>query len=106
MKREILGIVIVVFVLLVMGSCKSTQQNDRQGPGNGQKNGKPSVEELFEKMDANEDGKLSKEEVKGPLSNDFDEIDSNEDGFLSKEEINNAPKPSGPQNGGMQHGRR
>lgn len=44
-------------------------------------------------MDANEDGKLSKEEVKGPLKNDFTKIDTDEDGFLSKEEIEQVPKP-------------
>ena len=44
-------------------------------------------------MDADEDGKLSKKEVKGPLKNDFSKIDTNEDGYLSKEELEKAPKP-------------
>ncbi len=52
-------------------------------------------------MDANKDGKLSKEEAKGPLLNDFAKIDTNSDGFISTEELEKAPKPSGqrPQQG-------
>ena len=52
-------------------------------------------------MDSNKDGKLSKEEVKGPLLNDFSKIDTNNDGYISKEELAKAPKPQGgnpPQN--------
>ena len=41
-------------------------------------------------MDANEDGKLSKKEVKGPLKKDFDKIDSNEDGFITKKELDSS----------------
>lgn len=55
---------------------------------------RPSLNDSFQKMDTNSDGKLSKEEVKGPLSNEFSKIDTNSDGFLSKEELKNAPKPS------------
>ena len=44
-------------------------------------------------MDANEDGKLSKEEVKGPLKDHFDTVDADEDGFITEEELENAPKP-------------
>ncbi|WP_089891179.1 EF-hand domain-containing protein [Kriegella aquimaris] len=53
----------------------------------------PSAEEIIKQMDKDEDGKLSKKEVKGPLKNDFAKIDANEDGFISKEEIEKAPKP-------------
>ena len=63
----------------------NNNQRDRREP--------PSIEEIFEHMDANEDGKLSKKEVKGPLSRDVDRIDANEDGFISKEELEKAPKP-------------
>ena len=44
-------------------------------------------------MDANEDGKLSKKELKGPIKNDFSKIDTNEDGFITKAELKRAPKP-------------
>ncbi len=56
----------------------------------------PSVEEIFNRMDKDEDGKLSKKEIKGPLKDSFAEIDSNEDGFLTEEEVLKAPKPKGP----------
>jgi hypothetical protein len=46
-------------------------------------------------MDANEDGKLSKYEVKGPLEKDFAKVDTNEDGFLSEKELEKTTKPKG-----------
>lgn len=63
----------------------NNEQRERREP--------PSVDQIFEHMDSNEDGKLSKKEVKGPLSRDFDRIDLNEDGFISREELEKAPKP-------------
>ena len=44
-------------------------------------------------MDANKDGKLSAKEVKGPLSEDFDRLDANDDGFLTEDELKNARPP-------------
>lgn len=55
----------------------------------------PSVDEIFEKMDENEDNQLSEKEVKGPLKEMFSDIDTDEDGFLTKEEVEKAPKPKG-----------
>ena len=46
-------------------------------------------------MDTDNDGMLSKAEVKGPLANDFSKIDSNSDGKISLTELKNAPKPQG-----------
>ncbi len=63
----------------------------RPNRGEGQKS--PTFNELLEKMDANEDGKLSEKEVKGPLKNDFSKVDTNEDGFITEEELKKAPKP-------------
>ncbi|GAA3520774.1 hypothetical protein GCM10022393_38810 [Aquimarina addita] len=45
-------------------------------------------------MDANSDGKLSVEEVEGPIKSDFSKIDADGDGFISKTELENAPKPN------------
>lgn len=53
----------------------------------------PAFSELLEKMDSNEDGKLSSDEIKGELKNHFAEIDTNEDGFITKAEFKKAPKP-------------
>ncbi|MGB3545474.1 MAG: EF-hand domain-containing protein [Saprospiraceae bacterium] len=55
---------------------------------------RPNLDEIF-KMDANQDGKLAKSEVKGPLQRDFATIDTNNDGFLSRTEVENAPQPQG-----------
>lgn len=45
--------------------------------------------EMWKKLDANGDGRLSRDEVAGHprLAKDFDAIDANKDGFLSPEEL-------------------
>ena len=40
-------------------------------------------------LDKNADGKISKEEARGPLKNDFNRLDENSDGFISMGEIPN-----------------
>lgn len=83
-KKTTFGI--LVFAIAALYSCPlAAQEGDRKGP--------PSFEKLLEKMDANEDGKLSENEVKGPLKKDFAKVDLNEDGFISEEEFDKAPKP-------------
>jgi len=80
---------IIIGLLTFLGTFTINAQSDqKQRPKS-----RPSVDEIFEQMDANEDGKLAESEVKGPIKNDFDKIDSNEDGFISKKELKNAPQP-------------
>lgn len=57
---------------------------------------RPSPEKIFVHMDKDSDGKLSKSEVRGPMSRHFSEIDANSDGYISKTEFENAPKPPKP----------
>lgn len=68
------------------------QRGNKQQQEGREQNSRPSIEQLLSHMDANKDGKLSKKEVKGPLANDFDKIDTDEDGYVTKEELENAPK--------------
>lgn len=65
----------------------------------GQRDGERGNRDVFE-MDTNNDGLLSKSEVKGPIVNDFDKIDTNGDGFISKIEFEAAPKPERAGQGG------
>jgi Ca2+-binding EF-hand superfamily protein len=89
-----------IIAAIVVSSCSSSKKT-AENTGN-----VPSTDEIFSQMDANKDGKLSKEEVRGPLQNDFSKIDTDGDGFISKEELNKAPKPKGqrpaPGQGGQQ----
>lgn len=76
------------------GKRRQKQQGEAQGKlkGDSQK-GQPNTYELIKRMDENEDGKLSMEEVKGRLKENFEKVDTDEDGFISKEELEKAPKP-------------
>ncbi|GAA3650546.1 EF-hand domain-containing protein [Flavivirga jejuensis] len=82
----LVGIVSFLFTLNANAQSSEGEQKDKK---------RPSIEELFTKMDANEDGKLSEKEIKGPLKKDFAKIDTDEDGFITKEELEKAPKPKG-----------
>ncbi|MFT5892982.1 MAG: Ca2+-binding EF-hand superfamily protein [Dokdonia sp.] len=88
MKRKSFktGLFTVALVCFVIGFSNAQSKGERpQKP--------PTYAKLLEKMDANEDGKLSQEEVKGPLKKKFTDVDTNEDGFISEEEFKNMPKP-------------
>jgi Ca2+-binding EF-hand superfamily protein len=87
MKKIILKMVFgAVFIL---GTANTFAQ-----PG-GQRKGQqpPTAAQLIKEMDANKDGKLAEDELKGPIKDDFAKIDLNKDGFLSLEELKKAPKP-------------
>lgn len=75
----------------LMGEYES---QERGGPPQGSGQGgrgpggeRPSVKDLFEKMDSNKDGKIEIKESKGPLKEKFSEVDINSDGYISKEEL-------------------
>jgi Ca2+-binding EF-hand superfamily protein len=90
MKSSTFKTIVLVFGLTVcMSNSSFAQSQDRQ-----QKT-PPTFSEMLEKMDANADGKLSEDEVKGPLKEGFSTIDTDEDGFISEKELENAPKPKG-----------
>lgn len=67
-------------------------------PGAGQFNPK----EAFARMDANKDGKISKDEARGPIEQNFDRIDGDSDGSISEEEFMAAARrlgAGGPEGG-------
>jgi len=92
MKRSTIIIASLFTIASITVSCKSSSETTERS---GQRKGgdRPNLETIFTQLDANKDGKISKSEAKGPLSDDFSKIDANEDGFISKEELKNAPKP-------------
>ncbi|PHR29168.1 MAG: hypothetical protein COA38_11695 [Fluviicola sp.] len=53
----------------------------------------PSPDRLFAEFDRNKDGRLSKDEVRGPIEQDFDHLDKNNDGYLTIDELSNMPPP-------------
>jgi Ca2+-binding EF-hand superfamily protein len=42
---------------------------------------------LFEELDINKDGKISKDEARGQLREDFDRIDTNHDSQIDRDEL-------------------
>jgi Ca2+-binding EF-hand superfamily protein len=46
-------------------------------------------------MDIDKNGKISKNEAKGPLSDQFTNIEKNSEGFLTLDELTNLPKRIG-----------
>ena len=109
MNTRNLKLVITIMTIALFASCKSTSEAESASKSSQSTNktserrqgGQPNVEQLIAQMDANKDGKLSKDEVKGPLKNDFSKIDADDDGYLSEEELENAPKPERQSGGGQ-----
>lgn len=75
-------------------SIKTANSGGREGGARGKRRGPPSAAQLLERMDADNDLKISKAEAKGPLAGDFDNLDSDADGFLTSKELS-AMKPKG-----------
>jgi Ca2+-binding EF-hand superfamily protein len=65
--------------------AEATKKRDaaKKGDAKGADRGR----QVFEGMDKNGDGKISKDEATGRLKENFDRIDSNSDGFISTEEM-------------------
>ena len=95
MKNAILKTVVATAGMLLLSSITANAQ-DHEGHDHKAPEQVPSVDAIFEKMDANKDGKLAADEVKGPLSEKFAVIDADADGFITKEEMESAPKPEKP----------
>jgi Ca2+-binding EF-hand superfamily protein len=63
---------------------------------------KHRVDNLFQQLDANRDGRISREEAKGQIREHFDEIDRNRDGVIDRDELMKAasekpaPAPKAP----------
>ena len=91
MKCKKFKTLVLAFGTIVLMSTSSFSQSENKGD----RKKPPTFSELLEKMDANEDGKLSEKEVKGPLKKHFKKVDADEDGFITEEELKKAPKPNG-----------
>lgn len=111
---------LAILTIAGLSSCKSsktvtdntsnTTQSDavenrtQQRPGGGERGQRGGRDrgEMFTRMDVNKDGKLTKDELRGPMVDRFEVIDTNKDGSISLEELKAAPRPQRGQrpNGG------
>ena len=66
------------------GGRKGGQRNKKAGQGDG---GGRNPSAVLKKLDEDGDGRISKAEFRGPPQ-EFGKIDANEDGYLTKEELN------------------
>ncbi len=70
-----------------------------QGGGPGGRGGQfVNPRAILERLDANKDGKLSKDEAQGPLKERFEQADANGDGFIGADELGRMPGLGGPPN--------
>ncbi len=81
MSRPLLALLIVGLLALLQPTVRGADK-----PADN-----PAVErrvhDVFERMDTNKDGKISKEEAKNFIAQNFDRIDANKDGFIDKDEL-------------------
>ena len=74
----------VLAAALVMGGA-AAYAGGKMGMGPGMHGPRPMMN--FEEIDANSDGKITKEEIAGQAKARFDAADADKDGFLTKEEM-------------------
>ena len=81
--------VVLPALALMIGINPAFAEDHWGGPHGGKGGGdrKPGLESMLEKLDANSDGKVSKEEFLSEQEARFSKFDANGDGFISKEEI-------------------
>lgn len=87
-----------VILLAVVAALFLTQgifAQDRQ-PGERDRNRRFDPAQWFDRMDENKDGKVSKEEFRGPEDR-FATADADKDGFLTKAEFEKMPRPERPE---------
>ncbi len=89
MNKKSLLLLILSAALLPLGAQAKPEGVPADGKG---KKGPPSPEQIIERMDADKNGTISKEEAKGPLAKNFDKIDANSDGQLDKKELRTVQK--------------
>ena len=75
-----------------MVSCGSPKENEKL---NELIDPRPTSSRIIAEMDSNQDGKLTPEEVKGPIAIDFNTLDANKDGYLDINELDRAEKKQG-----------
>lgn len=90
MKTKIIKATTVIGALLFLCTLNLNAQSSKNTE-RGKK--PPTFKQLLKEMDTDEDGKLSKSEIKGPLKEGFEKVDTDEDGFITEEEFKKAPKP-------------
>ena len=56
-------------------------------PGSGSRSRRPDPAQMIERMDRDDDGKLSRAEARGPMQQRFDSLDKDEDGFVTEAEL-------------------
>lgn len=67
--------------------AEPSKTGDSKKPEAGEAAVERILQNLLERMDANKDGNISREEAKGKIAENFDRIDANKDGFLDKDEL-------------------
>lgn len=72
-----------------MGATIGPDGQVRGGGGGGRGGGRnmPSPEEFIQQNDKDGDGKVGKDELTGPAANFFDRMDEDQDGFITLEEV-------------------
>lgn len=91
----LVSILAVVVVLFLTQGIFAQEQTPNQPPTRA--GGRMDPAQMFDRMDANKDGKISKDEFRGP-ADQFTGADTNKDGFLSKDEFEKMPRPQRPDN--------
>lgn len=73
------------------GKISAGEMAQMPGPGQKPEGGfKPDANQIMQKLDANGDGQITRNEAHGPAAEKFNQLDANGDGKVSKDELQSA----------------
>ncbi len=90
-KLKMMLVVVLLTFAFCSGLLAQVQPPPRPGPQSRESRPDPRMEQainmMFQDMDINQDGKISKKEWMAAQERQFQRLDKNGDGFISKDEV-------------------
>jgi Ca2+-binding EF-hand superfamily protein len=87
MRRVMVVSTMILLVLAAQGSGQTKDDKALKKKGGLGNTPDEMVANLLKQMDTDRDGKISRAEAKGKLAESFDKIDANKDGYLDRQEL-------------------
>src|SRR5687768_13754858 len=84
----LVAVLLAAFVALaVRADDKGGEKKPSPRPEPPKRPGAAMVDDVFRRMDRNQDGKIDRKEAQARVAENFDRLDANKDGFVDRDEM-------------------